>query len=160
MSADSWETFVALIGSEAQMLDTLQRTALVLTDALAANDPTVIDKAQREVEAARIRHMQAAAQRRSMQQRGFGTMTLTQVAAYAPPPMSQYIRHYVAQMTYSFTALGITNNNNKALIVGGMDRLVKIVSVIQRTSTEQTGTYKRRGTTKIAEGSVLVSRRA
>ena len=63
-------------------------------------------------------------------------------------------------MSFGFTALSITNGNNKALILGGMDRLVKIVNVMQKASTEQTGTYKRRGTVPVTDGSVLVSRRA
>ena len=160
MSADSWEAFTALIAAEVDFLRALQSAALRLTDALVLNEPAAIDLAQRELEIARVRHVQAATQRRSMQQRGFGTLTLSEVAAYAPPEQGAQIRNCVAAMTYGLTALGITNNNNKALILGGMDRLAKVVSVIQRSSTEQTGTYRRRGQIPLTDGSVLVSRRA
>ena len=158
--ADSWEAFTASVDAEALCLQAMQHYSLALTDALVKNVPTAIESAQRELEYARIRLIRAAGARRAMQQRGFGTMTLSELSAYAPPNIANHIRMRVAEMSYGFTALSITNGNNKALILGGMDRLVKIVNVMQKASTEQTGTYKRRGTVPVTDGSVLVSRRA
>ena len=158
--ADSWEAFTAAIDAEALCLQAMQHYGLMLTEALVRNVPTEIETAQRELEYARIRHLRAASSRRAMQQRGFGTMTLSELSGYAPPNFANHIRMRVTEMSYGFTALGITNNNNRALILGGMDRLVKVVSVMQKASTEQTGTYKRRGTVPVTDGSVLVSRRA
>lgn len=159
-AADSWEAFMASIDAEALCLQAIQHYALALTDALVKNNPAAIENAQRELEYARIRLVRGAGARRAMQQRGFGTMTLSELSAYAPPDFANHIRMRVTEMSYGFTALGITNSNNKALILGGMDRLVKVVNVMQKASTEQTGTYKRRGTVPVTDGSVLVSRRA
>lgn len=159
-AADSWDAFVAAVDAESAALGELGRCALALTDALVKNNPADIEHAQRVLEFARVGHLRAAGARRAMQQRGFGTMTLSEVSSYASPAHASHLRMRIAEMSYGFAALGITNSNNKALILGGMDRLVKVVSVLQKSSTEQTGTYKRRGTVPVTDGSVLVSRRA
>jgi hypothetical protein len=57
-------------------------------------------------------------------------------------------------------SLQLTVNNNKALILAGMHRLTQTVEVLQRTMTEQPGTYRRRGIVPLASGSVIVSRKA
>jgi hypothetical protein len=155
-----WETFVALIGAEAKALADLEQSALKLTDALVQNEPEVIEATERRVEAYAVLHASAYQQRTGMQKRGFGQLTLQQVAAYAPPAMRRAIYGYAHEIGVRRISLKLTVANNKSLIVAGMERLARTVALMQRAGSEQPGTYKRRGTVPAPNGSVIVSRRA
>jgi hypothetical protein len=95
-----------------------------------------------------------------MQRRGFGQLTLRQVCAYAPPATRRRLYWAAHELGIRGISLRLTVQNNKALILAGMDRLARTVAVLQRAGTEQTGTYRRRGIIPPPSGSVLVSRRA
>ena len=95
-----------------------------------------------------------------MKKAGFKDLTLEQVCAYAPAPMRRIFQGLSRDLTINGISLAITINNNKALILAGMERLQKTVALIQETMTESTGTYRRHGTVTKAEGSVIVSRKA
>ncbi len=155
-----WQRFMALLDDERRHLRELGEAALAMTDALVRNDPDVVENTQRLVEARRVLHGTAYAQRIAMQRRGFGTLTLRQVCAYAPPPLRRTVYGAVRDIETQSIALRLTVSNNKALILAGMDRLKRTVAVLQRAGTEQTGTYRRRGIVPPPDGSVLVSRRA
>jgi FlgN protein len=155
-----WQTFDTLLGEENRLLGELAAAALGLTDALVANDPEAIEKSERRVEAQRVLHGTAYAQRVAMQRRGFGSLTLQQACAYAPPVLRRRLQGMVHQIGTRTIELKLTVSNNKALILAGMERLAKTVQVLQRAGTEQTGTYKRRGVVPPPDGSVIVSRRA
>ena len=149
-----------LLEDERRSLAALGDAALVLTEALVRNDPDAIENAQRLVDARRMLHGTAYAQRIAMQRRGFGTLTLRQVCAYAPPALRRTMAGAIRDIETRGLALQLTVSNNKALILAGMERLARTVAVLQRASTEQTGTYRRRGIVPPPEGSVIVSRRA
>lgn len=155
-----WDRFAELLGEENRLLGELGTAALGLTDALVANDPELIDAAERRVEARRVLHGTAYAARLAMQRRGFGTLTLAQVCAYAPPPLRRRLHGCAHEITTRGITLKMTVSNNKALILAGMERLAKTVAVLQRAGTEQTGTYRRRGIIPPPDGSVIVSRKA
>jgi hypothetical protein len=155
-----WQRFAELLGEENRSLGALEDAALRLTDALVRNEPDAIDAAERRVEAQRVLHGTAYAQRVAMQQRGFGKLTLAQVCAYAPPALRRSMYAAVKELETRGVALRLTVSNNKALILAGMERLARTVAVLQRAGTEQTGTYRRRGVVPPPDGSVLVSRRA
>jgi hypothetical protein len=155
-----WQRFGELIAEESRLLSELGTAALALTDALVADDPDAIDVAERRVEARRVLHGTAYAQRVAMQRRGFGTLTLAEVCAYAPPALRRRFYGIAHEIHTSGVALQITVSNNKSLILAGMDRLAQTVAVLQRAGTEQTGTYRRRGVVPPPDGSVIVSRRA
>jgi hypothetical protein len=160
MSADSWQTFADAIGDENRFLGELGSAALALTDALVCGTPADIEATERKVEAMRVLHGHAHGRRQTMQKRGFGDLSLQQVCAYAPGPLRRKVYMTLHELTTRAIALQITVNNNKALIMAGMNRLTRTVEVLQRSMTEQTGTYKRRGTVPISGGSVIMSRRA
>jgi hypothetical protein len=155
-----WQKFADLLAEENRLLGALSEAALRLTDALVANDPEAIDAAERRVEAQRVLHGTAYAQRVAMQRRGFGTLTLHQVCAYAPPALRRAMYGCVHELGIRGISLKLTVSNNKALILAGMERLARTVAVLQRAGTEQTGTYRRRGVVPPPDGSVIVSRRA
>jgi hypothetical protein len=155
-----WERFSELLAGENQMLGELGEAALALTDALVVNDPDAIENAERLVEARRVLHGTAYAQRVAMQRRGFGALTLMQVCTYAPPPLRRTTYATVREIETRGMSLRLTVANNKTLILAGMDRLARTVAVLQRAGTEQTGTYRRRGVVPPPDGSVIVSRRA
>ena len=155
-----WQRFTDLLVEENRRLGALGQAALRLTDALVANDPDAIEAAERRVEAQRVLHGTAYAQRIAMQRRGFGTLTLAQVCAYAPPALRRTMYGAVHELGTRGIALKLTVSNNKALILAGMERLARTVAVLQRAGTEQTGTYRRRGVVPPPDGSVIVSRRA
>lgn len=155
-----WQRFAELLAEENRLLGALGHAALRLTDALVANDPDGIEAAERRVEAQRVLHGTAYAQRIAMQRRGFGQLTLTQVCAYAPPALRRTMYGTVHELGTRGIALKLTVSNNKALILAGMERLARTVAVLQRAGTEQTGTYRRRGVVPPPDGSVIVSRRA
>jgi hypothetical protein len=155
-----WQKFAQLLGEENRLLAELNAAALALTDALVQNEPEAIDLAERRLEAQRVLHGTAYAQRIAMQRAGFGTLTLEQVCAYAPGNLRRWMYGTVHQIVTRGTELRLTVANNKALILAGLERLAKTVAVLQRAGTEQTGTYRRRGIVPPPEGSVIVSRRA
>jgi hypothetical protein len=155
-----WQRFAELLGEENRRLGELGEAALRLTDALVRNEPDAIEAAERRVEAQRVLHGTAYAQRVAMQRRGFGKLTLAQVCAYAPPPLRRAMYANAKELETRGLALKLTVSNNKALILAGMERLARTVAVLQRAGTEQTGTYRRRGVVPPPDGSVIVSRRA
>jgi hypothetical protein len=155
-----WARFSELLAEECHLLGALGDAALGLTDALVVNDPDAIDHAERRVEAQRVLHGTAHAQRIAMQQRGFGKLTLAQVCAYAPPALRRPMHGTMHELGTRGIALRLTVSNNKSLILAGMDRLARTVAVLQRAGTEQTGTYRRQGVVPPPDGSVIVSRRA
>ena len=157
---NAWKRFGYLLSEENRLLGELGQKALILTDALVANVPEQIESAERHLEAARLLHATAYNARMSMQKSGFGGLTLQQVCAYAPPALRREFYNLSHQITVRGIALRMTVSNNKALILAGLERLARTVAIMQRASTEQTGTYKRRGIIPPPEGSVLVSRRA
>ena len=159
MSA-SWESFRALLHDESRLLGDLNQAALAMTDALVANDIARINAAERRLEAARILHQEGQRRRARMQRSGFGELTLEQVCAYAPGPMRRLFQGLARELTIRGISLAITVNNNKALILAGMDRLQKTVALIQESMTESTGTYRRRGVIPKPTASVIVSRKA
>jgi hypothetical protein len=160
MSAASWDSFRALLQEENRLLGELNSAALGLTEALVANDVDRIHLAERRLESNRILHSESQRKRNVMQKAGFRDLTLEQVCAYAPGPMRRGFQGLARDMTIRGISLAITINNNKALILAGMERLQKTVALIQETMTESTGTYRRHGTVPKAAGSVIVSRKA
>jgi hypothetical protein len=159
MSA-SWDGFRALLAEEARVLGELGSVALALTSALVARDVAAINTIERRLEGQRILHQHAKRARLQMQRAGFGDLTLEQVCAYAPGPMRRVLQNISRELTIKGISLAITVKNNKVLLIAGMDRLQKTVQLIHETMTESTGTYKRRGVVKKADGSVIVSRKA
>lgn len=157
MVNDSWEVFAQVLLDESTSLNRLNDSCRKLTDALVENLTQKIDSAEKIVDAARLEHQRVVAKRRGMQVRGFGTMSLREVCAYAPRHMAYQFNQRLAEITFGTTSLGITNNNNKALILGGMQRLMNVTSLLQRSATENTGTYRRRGSVAPPNASVLVS---
>lgn len=155
-----WQRFAELLEEENRLLGELGEAALALTDALVANVPDAIEGAQRRLEAKRVLHGTAYAARIAMQRRGFGTLTVQQVCAYAPPALRRPLYGATHSIETRSIALKITVGNNKALILAGLERLANTVALLQRAGTEQTGTYRRRGIVPPAEGSVIVSSRA
>ncbi len=155
-----WQQFARLVGEENRLLAELNAAALRLTDALVRNDPAAIESAERRLEAQRVLHGTAFAQRVAMQRAGFGSLTLAQVCAYAPGSLRRWMHGTVHQLGTRGTELRLTVSNNKSLILAGLERLARTVAVLQRAGTEQTGTYRRRGVVPPPEGSVIVSRRA
>jgi hypothetical protein len=160
MSADSWQAFANALAEENRTLGEVGSAALKLTSALVGGTPAAIEAAERSVAAAHVLYSLALGKRTTMMKRGFGDLTLRQVCAYAPGPLRRTVYATLHDMTTNGIALRITNNNNKALILAGMERLKKTISVIQKSLSEQPGTYKRRGIVPPPSGSVLVSRRA
>ena len=157
---DSWDAFAAALTEETTLLARLNDAALRLTQALVASDVELISAAERQVDSARQAYQSASGKRRGMQVRGFGTLTLRQVCAYAPRAMWPMLGARVNELTTTSIALGITTNNNKALILGGMDRLMKVTSALQKAHNDGPGTYKRRGHVPPPTNSVLVSSKA
>ena len=160
MSKDSWAAFGEALRQEAAMLARVDAAALVLTNALVRNEIRGIEGANAQLERDRIGHQLAAKARQTMQRRGFGTLTLQQVISYAPRPLALRLRGYSAELTYRAISLGITTKNNKRLILSGMDRLLKVVMLLQRSVADQPRTYKRRGFVPPPDNSILVSSRA
>jgi hypothetical protein len=159
MSA-SWDGFRALLQDESRLLGELNSVALAMTDALVARNVDKINASERRLEGQRILHQQARKKRLQMQKAGFGELTLEQVCAYAPGPMRRTFQQLSREMTIKGISLQITIDNNKALILAGMERLQKTVELIHEAMTESTGTYKRRGTVPKGNSSVIVSRKA
>jgi hypothetical protein len=159
MSA-SWDGFRALLQEESRVLGELNVHALAMTEALVVKDLDRINASERKLEGHRVLHQQARRKRLQMQEAGFGELTLEQVCAYAPGPMRRAFQQLSREMSIKGISLAITVNNNKALILAGMERLQKTVEMIHEAMTESTGTYKRRGIVTKPNSSVIVSRKA
>lgn len=157
---DSWDAFAAALLEESQRLRKTHEAALGLSKALVKSDPAVILEAERVLDAARRAYHAASGKRRGMQIRGFGSMTLRQVCAYAPRKLWPTLNQRLVELTTTSIGLKITNNNNKALIQSGLQRLVKITDVLQRSASDSPRTYKRRGYVPPPNNSVLVSSKA
>jgi phage FluMu protein gp41 len=149
-----------LLAEENRLLGELGEAALGLTDALVAGEPREIEAAERRLEAQRVLHATAYAARIAMQRRGFGQLTLPQVCAYAPPALRRGLHALRHEMQTRGIAIKLTVDNNKALILAGLERLQKTLALLQQAGAERTGTYRRRGTIPPPSGSVLVSRKA
>lgn len=157
---DSWDAFANALQEESKLLARLNEASLRMTQALVSNDVEAIATVEREVDTARQAYQAASGKRRGMQVRGFGTMPLRQVCAYAPRAMWPSLGQRISELTTTSISLGITVNNNKALILGGMDRLMKITSALQKAYNDGPGTYKRRGAVPPPTNSVVMSSKA
>lgn len=155
--SDSWEAFGAALREESAALQRLNAAAMQMTQVLVDGAPESIVQADKDLNDARSVHQSASSVRRGMQIRGFGTMTLQQVCAYAPRELGGEFNQRLAELTYGSISLGITIGNNKSLIVAGLERLVKTTAKLQETMTERTGVYKRRGYVAPPGASILVS---
>jgi len=160
MSAGSWDAFALALSEESRYLQALGSAALAMTGALVSGSPADVEQTERKLEAARVLYSHSHTARTGMQERGFGKLTLQQVCAYAPGPMRRAVYSSLHEITTCGISLQLTVNNNKALILAGMERLTKTVEVLQRTMTESTGAYRRRGIVPPPSGSVIMSRRA
>jgi hypothetical protein len=160
MAADSWRAYGDMLAAENKALAQLGAAALEMTQALAGGKPRDIEAADKKVNAYRVVFTVAHDRRMQMQKRGFGDLTLAQVCLYAPAPMRRPLAALVRDMEIRGIALRITISNNKALILAGMERLQRVVRVLQESMSEKPGTYKRRGIVPPPSGSVLVSRKA
>ena len=158
--SDSWDAFLNALHEEASLLMRVHDAAQRLTKALVANDVTEISTVERELDSARQAYQTASGKRRGMQVRGFGSLTLRQVCAYAPRSMWPLLGQRLQELTTTSIALGITTNNNKALILSGMDRLMKVTAALQKAHNDGPGTYKRRGFLPPPSNSVLMSSKA
>jgi len=157
---DSWETFAGALQEESAALGRVHDAALRLTNVLVANRVADIMVAERALDAARRAYQTISGKRRGMQARGFGKMTLRQVCAYAPRRLGPTLNQRLYELTTYSIGLRITSNNNKALIAGGMDRLMKITAALQSAANEGPKTYRRRGFVPPPTNSVLLSSRA
>ncbi len=155
--SDSWENFALALHDESQSLSRLGHAALRLQQALVENDIEKISTAERDLDAARQAHVRVVGKRRGIQVRGFGTMPLRQVCGYAPRHLAPTLNQRLSEITTQTIALGITSNNNKALIVAGMERLIQVTTALQKAARDDSRTYKRRGFVPPPSNSVLVS---
>jgi GNAT superfamily N-acetyltransferase len=160
MSSDSWMAFAEALRQEAELLARVDASALALTTALVHNDIRQIEAANTQLERDRIAHHGATRARQTMQRRGFGDMPLQRVVSYAPRKLALRLRGYCSELTYRAISLGITTKNNKTLITSGMDRLLKVVMLLQRSVADNPRTYKRRGFIPAPDNSILVSSKA
>lgn len=158
--SDSWDAFAGALQDESILLRRTHQAALVLTKALVKNDPNEILAAEKQLDQARRDYHAASGKRRGMQIRGFGSMTLRQVCMYAPRALWPTLNQRVVELTTTSIGLRLTNNNNKALIASGMQRLMKITAALQKAANDGPRTYKRRGYVPPPTNSVLVSSKA
>jgi hypothetical protein len=157
--SDSWESFVEALAQECAAFGAVNEKALEMSVALVQNVPERIHASQRTLEEARKALGSARGRRRAMQQRGFGNLSLKKVSRYAPPPIAAQILAGSKQLQYYTIKLGLINSNNRALILGAMERLMAIVAVIRRVQMQPL-TYKRRGIVAPPDRSMLVSHNA
>ena len=158
--SDSWETFAAALQDEAAALTRVHEAALKLTKALVGRKASEITFAERALDGARRAFQSASHKRRTMQARGFGKMTLRQVCGYAPRRLAPVLNQRLYELSTLSIGMKITNNNNKALIVSGLDRLMQVMATFQKAANGNLKTYKRRGFIPPPTNSVLVSRSA
>jgi hypothetical protein len=157
--ADSWESFAAMLHEESVALGRLNQAALALTQSLVDGTATEITAAERSVSATRRAYQDVSGKRRGMQSRGFGTMSLRQVCARAPRRLARVLNQRLYELSTLAIGLRITNANNKALIVNGLDRLMQVTAALQRAANDGPKTYRRRGYVAPPTNSVLVSSR-
>lgn len=157
--SDSWQSFVDALTNECAAFAAVNERALELSQALVQNLPDSIVACQRALEDSRKQLVTARSRRRGMQHRGFGNLTLKQVARYAPPAISPQITKRIRQLTYFTIRLDLVNSNNRALILGAMERLMAVVAVMRRVQLQPL-TYKRRGIVAPPDRSMIVSREA
>jgi len=153
---DSWESFVDALGHECAAFGAVNEKALEMSVALVQNVPERIHETQRGLEAARKSLVACRAKRRAMQQRGFGNMSLKKVAKFAPPAVAAQLSMRMRQLQYYTIKLDLINSNNRALILGAMERLMAIVAVMRRVQMQPL-TYKRRGMVPPPDRSMIVS---
>jgi flagellar biosynthesis/type III secretory pathway chaperone len=158
--SDSWDAFAGALHEESTLLKRTHESALALTQALIVNEAKAILAAERDLDSARRAYASASSKRRGMQVRGFGQLSLRQVCAYAPRKLWPTLNQRLVELTTTSIGLRITNNNNKALIQSGLQRLVKITDVLQRAASDGPKTYKRRGFVPPPSNSVLMSSKA
>lgn len=156
---DSWQSFVEVLATECAAFAAVNDRASELSQALVENSADKIQASQRSLEDARKALVAARSRRRGMQHRGFGALTLKQVARYAPPAIAPQIHNRVRELTYYAIKLDLVNSNNRALILGAMERLMAIVAVMRRVQMQPL-TYKRRGVVAPPDRSMIVSREA
>ena len=157
--SDSWESFLEMLAAECDLFKAVNERALALSLALVENSPAKIHAAQATLEEARKALVVTKSRRRAMQQRGFGTMPLTRVCAYAPRAVANQLARRTRELKYYTTALELVNSNNRALILGAMERLMAIVGVMRRFQAQPL-TYKRRGIVPPLDNSMLMSEKA
>jgi hypothetical protein len=160
MSAGSWQLFADALAQESECLGELGAAALAMTTALVFGPAAQIEASDRSVEARRILLARAHQRRIAMMKAGFGDATLRQVCGYAPPALRRSLFASLRDLRTRGIALQITVSNNKALINAGLARIASTVAVMQKALSEQTGTYRRRGTLATPKGSLIVSRKA
>ena len=158
--SDSWEAFANALSEESAALARLNELAVKLTQALVRSVPAEILAAEQALDGARRAFQTSSAKRRGMQSRGFGKMTLREVCGYAPRRLAPALNQRLYELTTLTTGLKITANNNKALIVSGLDRLMQVTSTLQKAANPGPNTYRRRGFVPPPTNSVLVSRSA
>jgi hypothetical protein len=160
MSAGSWQAFADALADENQCLAELGAAALAMTTTLVLGTAAEIEGADRRVDARRILHARAHARRMTMMRSGFGEMSLRQVCGYAPPALRRSVVTSLRELRTRAIALQITVGNNKTLIRAGLERIASTVRVMQKSLSEQTGTYRRRGLSAPMNSSLIVSRKA
>ncbi len=160
MSGGSWQAFADALAEENESLGELGAAALAMTGVLVLGTAAEIEAADRTVDVRRIRHAQAHARRAVMMQRGFGDLSLRQVCSHAPPALRRSVFTSFRELRTRGIALQITVANNRSLITAGLKRIANTITVMQRTLSEQTGMYRRRGTVVSPNASLIVSRRA
>jgi len=156
-AGDSWQAFAQALADESASIAHLQKSTHALMEAVVAGNPQEILAADAAVNAARAEYQAICGKRRGMQARGFGSMTLQQVCQYAPRQYAGQFNQRLAEIRVGSIQLGITINNSKAIIMAGMERLVRITAKLQESATERTGIYKRRGYVRKPDASVIVS---
>jgi hypothetical protein len=156
---DSWAAFVEVLTQEADAFAVVNERALRLSAALVENSPENIHAAQRALEEARKQLVGLRSRRRGMQLRGFGNLPLKKVARYAPPAAGSRIVAQMRRLRQCTIQLELVNSNNRALILGAMERLMAIVAVMRRAQMQPL-TYKRRGIVPPPDHSMIVSHKA
>ena len=157
---DSWEAFSTALHEESAALARVADAAQKLTRALVRSTPNEILVAEQALDAAGRGYQTLSSKRRSMQTRGFGKMSLREVCAYAPRRLRGPLNQRLYELTTLSIGMRISANNNKALIAGGLDRLMKVTAALQRAANEGPKTYRRRGFIPPPNNSVLLSSRA
>jgi hypothetical protein len=160
VSAGSWQLFADALAAENECLGELGAAALAMTSALVFGPAAKIEAADRTVDARRVLHAQAHLRRATMMKSGFGDLTLRQVCGHEPTPLRRRLFASLRDLRTRGIALQITVGNNKALINAGLARIANTIIVMQKTLSEQIGTYRRRENLALSNGSLIVSRKA
>ncbi len=160
MSAGSWQAFADALEDENRALAELGAAALELTGVLVRGSAAQIEAADRVLDSRRILHAQAHARRIKMQKSGFGDLPLRVVCGHAPPSLRRAVFTSLRDLRTRGIGLQITVANNKTLISAGLRRIAKTIAALQKGLSEQSGTYRRRGTVAPPNGSLIVSRKA